>query len=288
MLHPKGVWPSFSRDGSRIVFGLDGSLVIIASGAEETAQPARLTPDGINATRPTWSWSPETIAFTYDATTIYTIESDGSNCRPFLPKTHQKLPKLFHPCWYKDLKAIAVVGISENEGVREPVIYKLSQPGSNAPPIQALTRFPDVCAGRLSVSPDCNMVVFAGNGGGCNQESNQLWVVTPEQAAERLEPGEPVAAYQGRSPGWSPDGRWIAFVSTRPAPRPAKDTPKAIWVISSSGGEAYQLTDSRYNPSNVEWSRDQKRIVFGSFTHGIGILDVPEKFLPTSPLPSYD
>lgn len=288
MLHPQGVWPSFSRDGSRIVFSLNGSLVIIPSSGDDATHPARLTPAGINATRPTWSWNPETIAFTYDATTIYTIESDGSNCRPFLPETPQKLPKLFHPCWYKDLKAIAVVGITESEGVREPVIYKLAPSDSIAAPLQALTRFPDVCAGRLSVSPDSDAVVFAGNADGCNQESNQLWIVTPGGAAERLEPGEPIAAYQGRSPGWSPDGRWIAFVSTRPAPRPAKDIPKAVWVISSSGGEPYQLTDSRYNPSNVEWSRDQKRIVFGSFTHGIGILDVPEKFLPTDPLPTYD
>lgn len=287
MLHTQGVWPSFSRDGSRIVFSLDGSLVIIPSCAE-SAQPVRITPDGINATRPTWSWSPETIAFTCDATTIYTIESDGSNCRPFLPELPQKMPKLFHPCWYKDLKAIAVVGIGESEGVREPVIYKLTPSNSIAAPLLALTRFPDVCAGRLSVSPDCKTVVFAGNAGRCNQESNQLWVVTEGEAAERLEPGEPIAAYQGRSPGWSPDGRWIAFVSTRPAPQPAKDTPKAIWVISSSGGEPYQLTDSRYNPSNVEWSRDQKRIVFGSFTHGIGILDVPEMFLPTDRLATYD
>lgn len=282
-LASEGVWPSFSSDGSELVFAAangerNRQLMVLAINRNASAVP--ITPASMDATRPTWRWSPWLIAFTRNNESIYTIERDGSNCKPFLSEPPARMPSLLHPSWYSDLKSIAVVGMTETASGRQAIIYKITQRRDEASRLEALTRFPDVCGGRPTVSPDRTSIAFAGNGGRCNQESNQLWIVTPPDAARRLEPGEPVSAYQGRSPNWSPDGKWIAFVSTRPAPNPTKSTPKAVWVIRAQGGEAYQLTDSSYNPANVEWSPDQRRIAFGSFTYGIGIFDVPEKFLP--------
>lgn len=281
----EGVWPSFSRDGRTIVFatGINSRYRrLVTMDAVGASPPVPLTPPDFDASRPSWSWSPATIAFVMNGRDIYTIDSNGRNLRPFLPSRQQDACNLLHPAWCKDLKSIIVVGMIERPHGRESVIYKIS-PDERSGTLEALTRFPDVCAGRPTVSPDGLSVAFAGNARRCDQERNQVWIVTPPGAARRLEPEEPVSSFQGRSPSWSPDGRWIAFVSTRPAAEPSKATPKAIWVISASGGQPYQITDSTNNPANVEWSRDQRRIVFGSFTHGIGVLEVPEEFLPDTP-----
>lgn len=56
-------------------------------------------------------------------------------------------------------------------------------------------------------------------------------------------------------PRWSPDGRWIAFVSAR------EDRPQ-IWLIRPTGGEAEKLTDSKTPVQVIQWSPDGKRIAF--------------------------
>jgi Tol biopolymer transport system component len=143
-----------------------------------------------------------------------------------------------------------------------------------------LTTFPEVCAGRPGVSPDGETVVFAGNAGGFAQSANQLWVVTPHAKPWRLEQAEPALA-QGRGPRWSPDGKWIACTSTRPSPNPLETTPKAIWIISADGDQAYRLTDHTFNPLHVAWSPDQKRLACGGFGCGLAVLDLPERFQST-------
>lgn len=60
------------------------------------------------------------------------------------------------------------------------------------------------------------------------------------------------------APAWSPDGRRIAFVSTRGGTGPQ------IWVIPVDGGEARQLTRAEGGATGPVWSRDGSRILFAS------------------------
>ena len=59
------------------------------------------------------------------------------------------------------------------------------------------------------------------------------------------------------APRWSPDGRYLAFMSGRPGK--AKGT--QVWLLDRTGGEAAQLTDVKGRLASYEWSPDSKRLL---------------------------
>jgi len=58
------------------------------------------------------------------------------------------------------------------------------------------------------------------------------------------------------SPRWSPDGKYLAFTSSRPG----KARGDQVWLLDRSGGEAQQLTDLKGRLQSYEWSPDGKRL----------------------------
>ena len=72
------------------------------------------------------------------------------------------------------------------------------------------------------------------------------------------------------SPEWSPDGRWLAFVSERESEATGKDAKKQgkgkpqIWVLPVTGGEARQLTFMEHGASSPVWSPDSKHLLFNA------------------------
>ena len=57
------------------------------------------------------------------------------------------------------------------------------------------------------------------------------------------------------NPKWSPDGRVLAFTSSR------DDEGNQIWLLDRRGGEATRLTDFEGGISSYEWSPDSRRIL---------------------------
>jgi dipeptidyl aminopeptidase/acylaminoacyl peptidase len=91
-----------------------------------------------------------------------------------------------------------------------------------------------------------------------NTRTNHIWLVP-------VAGGEPVSIARSEkaddTPRWSPDGKKLAFVSTR-------DGSSQVWIVtmSASGavGEAKKVTGLATEASGVRWSPDGKWIVFTS------------------------
>ncbi len=58
-------------------------------------------------------------------------------------------------------------------------------------------------------------------------------------------------------PRWSPDGKWLAFLSARGA----KEEGGQVWLLARAGGEATQLTNIKGSVTDYAWSPDSKRFV---------------------------
>ncbi len=60
-----------------------------------------------------------------------------------------------------------------------------------------------------------------------------------------------------RTPRWSPDGRYLGFLS----PRKDKRSNGQLWLLDRTGGEARKLTDFKGGVSDFAWAPDGKRLV---------------------------
>lgn len=57
-------------------------------------------------------------------------------------------------------------------------------------------------------------------------------------------------------PRWSPDGRWLAFLSDR-----GKDETAQLWVLPANGGEARQVSHLQAGIEDYDWAPDSARLV---------------------------
>ncbi len=121
------------------------------------------------------------------------------------------------------------------------------------------------------ISPDGTKVLFtvrrwespAGKPETHNMRSH-VWLVP----ADGSEPPRQITFSEAgeSSPAWSPDGRFISFVSARPvaAAAPATDDgPRPqLWLMRTDGGEAWRLTEAKEGVQVYAWSPDSARIAF--------------------------
>jgi len=135
-----------------------------------------------------------------------------------------------------------------------PASLLFSQPARRALKIDDMHRFHDVRDAQIS--PDGKWVAYT--------------VSTVDAAADKSDTDVWIASWDGTvhlrmttspesesAPRWSPDGRWLAFLSSRPG----KAKGNQVWLLDRNGGEAQQFTDVKSRLSSYDWSPDGKKLL---------------------------
>src|SRR5215510_4850812 len=110
--------------------------------------------------------------------------------------------------------------------------------------------------GGVRVSPDGKRVLYTVNEPVMTAEKSeylaQIWMASADGGdAYQMTFGEKPST----NPDWSPDGRWIAFTSSR-------SEKNNLYLMRSTGGEAEMITDVKSDVGGLEWSPDGKSIAF--------------------------
>jgi dipeptidyl aminopeptidase/acylaminoacyl peptidase len=125
------------------------------------------------------------------------------------------------------------------------------------------------------ISPDAKLIAYVLTkvDRAQNRRNSSIWMVKTDGS---LAPWQFTTSPQSaNSPRWSPDGKWLAFLSARPAdspapaaskPAPATGTPaeqprNQIHLLSMNGGEARRITNLKNGVSSFRWSPDGSRLV---------------------------
>jgi dipeptidyl aminopeptidase/acylaminoacyl peptidase len=128
----------------------------------------------------------------------------------------------------------------------------------------------------VEMSPDGNSVIVCTGRADWDQQifRTDLWLYHDDGHA-----GSPALIQLTQSghdsePKWSPDGRWIAFLSERKASSEkdgdsdpdsdSKDEPAQIYLISPTGGEAFAITQGEEDVHSFAWSADSQTIYFAT------------------------
>src|ERR1700720_3389789 len=107
-----------------------------------------------------------------------------------------------------------------------------------------------------NISPDGNLVAYVVKTADMEKDKlpGNLWLAKRDGSENRAFTfGNKGAAH----PRWSPDGKWIAFLSGRET----ENEIDQLWIPPIGGGEAEKLTDLKGNVDDFAWAPDSKRIV---------------------------
>lgn len=244
--------PAWSPDGARIAFAAqlgrkeDSNRTELYVMDADGGNVRRLTRNEALDTSPSWSRDGRRIAFMRTAAFgtehasggIFVMAADGSATVQITRAPARAFDVA--PEWSPDGRLVAFTRVTYREGSVQPApaVFTVAPDGTG------LRRLLDQ-AGDLSWSADGERVVYSSLrdsfGETCFHEcatSAEIYVADADGGNERrLTESEA----QDASPAWSPDGRWIAFVSDRSN---RGEHENEIYVMEPDGDDVRRITEN--------------------------------------------
>ena len=125
--------------------------------------------------------------------------------------------------------------------------------------------FDSVDISDVQFSPDGHSLVFQTDRADWNQSiyRDDLWLYRDGGVGTLTQLTQ---SGHDSAPQWSPDGRWIAFLSERKTANDTSDdsTDTQLYLISPNGGEAFPVTAGDESIHSFAWSSDARTLYFST------------------------
>ena len=254
--------PAWSRDGQTIVFvsWRDGNSEVYVMNADGSGK-RNLTRDRAQDDYPTWSPDGRRLAFLrgpqgFCSYQLYVVNADSSGLRRLTLRVPEGTPETTGRC---KGKADQLVWSPDGRTIYFGR-YLVRTDGSGA---RRLPYFPLTGWSRAVWSPDGTRIAFAAKSPGqpptsTSPSHSDIYVMNADGSGKRRLTHD---ARSNAEPAWSPDGRRIAFKSSR-------DGNSEIYVMNADGSGKRNLTRNPAQDGRPSWSPDGRRIAFLSDRDG--------------------
>ena len=216
--------------------------------------------------------------------TIWIVDADGGEARPFTRGPRRDTA----PRWSPDGRRLAFV--SERERKAKGQLYVM--PADGGEPVRLTDQRHGVSSPAWS--PDGTRLAFVARVGGWEEPKDEeerarskppriidvlkyksngtgfiydrprhVFVVGADGGPARQLTDGP---FDHQYPAWSPDGRWLAFVSARHADRD-EDSAADVWIVPAEGGEPRRLTSTAGPVSWPSFSPDGRTVAYLGHAH---------------------
>lgn len=251
--------PHWAPDGRRLAFTTtrDGLLRVYVMRADGSAQQ-RVGSGNRIETAP--SWSPDGRLLAYysadpetGAAELRITELAGGRTQGWAANGKDKGPS--RPTWSADGRRVAFTGMDDKGKLQ---VWILDRAEGTVRDVSSA--FSPRGKAFAAISPDGRHVAYSAD----TRPSVDL-VITTIDTGESRSVTVPGAAVMHETPQWSPDGKRIAFGSTRDDPELSR---MDVFVMEADGSGVRNLTRHPHEDYDPRWTHDGRGLVFASLRTG--------------------